>query len=147
MGRKANLDKDEVIPEGKKKKKKRQGARRLMKCQAVKDHSEHWQKKKPKTPQTKKKQKTQPILFEDCYIIIWRFECAAFSFPSNWEVLIKYFWKMCSCATAIHKGIPVIQTPHLKIMSKFYFPHFKATSVCKFRLENKRHFLINKIFH
>lgn len=63
-----------------------------------------------------------------------------FFFPSNWEVLIKYFWKMHSCATAIHKGIPVIQTPHLKVISNFYFPHFKAISICKFRLGNRNLF-------
>lgn len=79
MGRKANLDKDEVIPEGKKKKKKRQGARRLMKCQAVKDHSEHWQKKKnPKHPKPKKPRKPNPyylkiviLLYEDLNVLLF----------------------------------------------------------------------------
>lgn len=78
MGRKANLDKDEVIPEGKKK-KKRQGARRLMKCQAVKDHSEHWQKKKnPKHPKPKKNRKPNPyylkiviLLYEDLNVLLF----------------------------------------------------------------------------
>lgn len=80
MGRKANLDKDEVIPEGKKKKKKRQGARRLMKCQAVKDHSEHWQKKKTQnTPNQKNPENpTQPnnlkiviLLYEDLNVLLF----------------------------------------------------------------------------
>lgn len=89
-----------------------------MKCQAVKDYSEHW------VPHP------LSMLFED-YIIVWSFEHVAHPFSSNWEVLIKYFGKMHSCTRAVQEGVPVIRAPHLKIISNFHFLYFNVISLLK----------------